>query len=283
MNYIPCHERTFPLELGPEYVCCFKSYAQWLRHILERLGRDATLQVWRHAFQDGEDELLRELLITGWKASQEVKMDFEAQITDILSTQFPLPVQGVAAHEARQLIEDSVPFRHIMQRLTSLHVTKQVSTYEWLHLFRGGRAMLAESLIDLHGKQGEYIAYDAMLYPTIWQCKPQMDASEFLNTFTTKPPPSTIHGAGLEIDITRPSDGEVLIHITECEWARYYLERHPRAGYLMACSMDYASYRAVNPQIRTQRTKTLMEGGELCDFRIYIVERTPDTGEQDDP
>lgn len=283
MDYIPCRKRTFPLELAPEYVRCFKSYAQWLRHILERLGRDATLQVWRHAFQDGEDELLRESLSTGWEGSDEAETDVEARITDILSAQFPSPTQGVAAQEARQLIEDSTPFLQMMRRFTSLHVSKEVSTYEKLHLFRGGLAMLAESLIDLHGKQGEYIAYDAMLYPIIWECRPQMDAAEFLSTFRTKPAPSTMHGAGLEIDITQSSDGEALIHIKECEWARYYRERHPRVGYLMACSMDYASNRAISPQVRTQRTTTLMEGGELCDFRVYTVEKTPNAGEQCDP
>jgi hypothetical protein len=34
--------------------------------------------------------------------------------------------------------------------------------------------------------------------------------------------------------------------------------------------MDYASYRAVHPAVRTQRTTTLMEGGARCDFRIVI-------------
>ena len=47
--------------------------------------------------------------------------------------------------------------------------------------------------------------------------------------------------------------------------------------------MAYASYRAVDPQIHTRRTKTLMEGGEFCHSRIFIVKTTPDTGEQDDP
>ena len=130
MDYIPCRKRTFSLELAPEYVRCFKSYAQWLRHILGRLGRDATLQVWHHAFQDGENELLCESLSSGWEDSEEAETDVEAQITGILSAQFPSPIQGVTAQEARQLIEDSTPFRQIMQRLVSLYVSKEISTYE---------------------------------------------------------------------------------------------------------------------------------------------------------
>ncbi len=59
--------------------------------------------------------------------------------------------------------------------------------------------------------------------------------------------------------------------VTQCEWARYFRERHPLVGYLMACSTDEAAYRAFNPALRLQRTSTLMEGGQVCDFRIYAA------------
>ena len=101
-----------------------------------------------------------------------------------------------------------------------------------------------------------------MLYPTIWGCRPQMEARAFLDAFRTPPSPDTLLGAGLTLDITPVSETEVRLDIRECEFARYYRERHPRVGYLMACSMDYAAYRAVHPAVRTQRTTTLMEGGE---------------------
>jgi hypothetical protein len=99
-----------------------------------------------------------------------------------------------------------------------------------------------------------------------------MSARAFLDTFATPPPPDSLLGAGLALEITPVSETEVRIDIAECEFARYYRERHPRVGYLMACSMDYASYRSVHPTVRTQRTTTLMEGGTRCDFRIYLVE-----------
>lgn len=84
--------------------------------------------------------------------------------------------------------------------------------------------------------------------------------------------PQTRHGAGLEYELVRASEREVVIHIHACQWARYFQERHPRVGYLMACCVDEAEYRAANPRIRMQRTQTLMEGGEQCDFRIYTVD-----------
>jgi hypothetical protein len=130
-------------------------------------------------------------------------------------------------------------------------------------------------LIELHGKQGEFIAYDAKLRRVQANPVSGVSAEEFLASFTTPLDKSTRLGAALEYDLVRASENEVVIHIKECELARYYLERHPRVGYLMACSMDEAEYMAVNPRIRTQRTTTLMEGGELCDFRIYAVPDTP--------
>ena len=32
-----------------------------------------------------------------------------------------------------------------------------------------------------------------------------------------------------------------------------------------------AALRASNDSMRMQRTSTIMEGGKLCDFRIYVV------------
>jgi len=40
-------------------------------------------------------------------------------------------------------------------------------------------------------------------------------------------------------------------------------------GYLVACSTDDAELRAVTDGLWMQRTSTIMEGGKLCDFRIY--------------
>ena len=99
-----------------------------------------------------------------------------------------------------------------------------------------------------------------------------MPAKAFLNLFKVPLDPKTFQGAGLTYDLVRASRNEMVLHISECELARYYQEHHPRVGYLMACSMDETEYRAVNDRIRMQRTSTLMEGGALCDFRIYAIE-----------
>jgi hypothetical protein len=63
----------------------------------------------------------------------------------------------------------------------------------------------------------------------------------------------------------------VILHVTACEWARYFGERHPSVAYLVACSTDEAGPRAVTDGLWMQRTSTIMEGGEVCDFTIYKV------------
>jgi hypothetical protein len=39
---------------------------------------------------------------------------------------------------------------------------------------------------------------------------------------------------------------------------------------------DVAAYRAFNTRLRLQRTETIMEGNDKCDFRIYAVDEKPE-------
>ncbi len=270
MTYTPCHKRTFPLKMVPQFTECYLKYIHLLKHLLERLGHECTLKIWDYAFKDYSDELLSELLAGGWKAVEGEGV--EIPITEALSEHFASPVENVSAEQARQIIEESPPFYQIRQHLPNLNVIKEMSAYSAMHLFFHGYALLTEALIELHGKQGEFIAYDVKLQRVQANAVSGVSAEEFLASFTTPLDKSTRLGAAVEYDLVRASENEVVLHIKECELARYYLEHHPRVGYLMGCSMDEAEYRAANPRIRTQRTTTLMEGGELCDFRIYAVE-----------
>ena len=92
----------------------------------------------------------------------------------------------------------------------------------------------------------------------------------------SEPEEATLFTAGLEMDILSASERELVLHVKGCEWARYFRERHPRVGYLLACSTDEVAYRAFNESLRLQRTSTLMEGGEVCDFRVYALGDAPD-------
>jgi hypothetical protein len=269
---VPLRERRFPLQLAPALVDTYAATAHWLRHLLERLGRGPALRVWRHAFQAAEDPFLDEILAAGWRTAEGEAPDVEAEWDATLRAEFEPPVEGVGAEEARELLAQVPPFSEALQAFSTLHQARQTTTYEALHLFFEGRSRLAEALIALHGKQGELIAYDAMLLRVAARPGPEVEPAEFLAQFVAVPEEPTIFTAGLDLEIVRASEMEVVTHVHGCEWARYFRARHPSVGYLMACSLDEAVYRAAHPALRLQRTTTQMEGGERCDFRIYVVD-----------
>jgi hypothetical protein len=281
MSYTPCRDRTFPLHLAQECEYHYFGYLHWLKHLLERLGRECTLAVWRAAFAHFDAASLSDILSAGWEPTDEDEgASADDVIASLLSEVFPLPVQGVSPEEARDIIDGTPPFPQIRQRFSDLNVKRETSTYDALHVFRDGLALLAETLLDQHGKQGEFIAYDAMLAELAAAGIPGQEVADFMTRrqarFSSEPDEADMFTAGLEVEFIRGSEYEVVTLVKECEWARYFRERHPRVGYLLACGLDNAMYGAFNERIRLQRTSTLMEGGSACDFRVYAVDPDPD-------
>jgi hypothetical protein len=257
----------------------YATYLYWLRHLIERLGYGCALSIWQDVYQDYDDELLLQILRTGWnEVAQEEAIDVEGSITELFPRFFPGAIEGVSKERARQLVEMMPPINQIKRTFSSLNVWKEISAYEALHLRLDGSALLTEALIRSQGKQGELIAYDVLREERIKAGGGKKgNFAEFISDFTSKPKESNIFTAGLEMESVHASEQEVVLLIKECEWARYFKERHPQVGYLMACSTDEAAYRAFNENLRMQRTSTLMEGGNYCDFRIFTVCDAPDS------
>jgi hypothetical protein len=106
---------------------------------------------------------------------------------------------------------------------------------------RSGRDLAArfgDSLADLHRIVEEVWATD--------------DAMELANV--------ELDDRGLRFDVVR------------CGYAEMY-ERLGLAdlGCLLSCRRDFAFMDGFNPGLRLVRTKTIMEGGEVCDFRYEPV------------
>jgi hypothetical protein len=58
------------------------------------------------------------------------------------------------------------------------------------------------------------------------------------------------------------------IRITECLWAKTFLEKNAGdLGYLTICYGDFASAKAYHPKLKLRLTKTLMQGFECCNHR----------------
>lgn len=281
MSYIPCRERTFGLSLSYGFEIHYVTYLYWLKHFLERLGREHTLAVWAQAFRDHDEGLLSHILSAGWKnGPDQLTAEAEARVADTLAALFPRPVEQVSREQAREIIEGTPPFEQIRRRFATLDMQRPTTTYEALHLFRDGLALLAETMIARYGNQGELIVYDAMLEELAKEQQRRLSAEEFLSSrwerFRSEPEAADMHSAGLEVELIRGSETEVVTRVVECEWARYFRERHPQVGYLLACSMDNPAYVSFNERLRLQRTTTLMEGGEACDFRLYALPSPPE-------
>jgi hypothetical protein len=203
-------------------------------------------------------------------------VDVEEPISQCVARFFPVAIEGVSAENARQLVEMMPPIKQVKQTFSSQNVWRETTAYEAVHLGMHGLALLAEALIRLHGKQGELIAYDLAREGRVHALGGATGTvAQFVSSFTSEPEEANIFTAGLEVEILHVSEREVVQHVKDCAWARYFQEHHPQVGYLMACSADEASYRAFNENLRLQRTSTLMEGGKVCDFRIYAVGDAP--------
>ena len=60
--------------------------------------------------------------------------------------------------------------------------------------------------------------------------------------------------------------------VTRCRYAELYQKLGiQNLGHLMSCSRDFPFMDGFNPKIRLNRTKTIMEGHAICDFR-YLME-----------
>lgn len=176
-------------------------------------------------------------------------------------------------HLAERLgVHNTPPLAQIRRLFSNDTVEKGITAFEALHLRFDSLAHLAEILIKKYGKQGELIVYDIMVEGRLASGQGDTGSvEEFIEDFTTEEETPSLFTAGLQRELISKTKREVVLYVRECEWARYFRERHPTVGYLMACSTDEAAYKAFNSNLRMQRTSILMEGGELCDFRIYAA------------
>jgi len=76
-----------------------------------------------------------------------------------------------------------------------------------------------------------------------------------------------------ESELVEITDTEIATNITRCRYADMYKEHGMEEfGYLLSCGRDFAMVAGFNPKIKLTRTKTIMEGDDICDFRFETVE-----------
>jgi desulfoferrodoxin (superoxide reductase-like protein) len=61
---------------------------------------------------------------------------------------------------------------------------------------------------------------------------------------------------------------------TECLYAKTFRDQGAAdLGYIMLCDTDFAATPAFHPKLRLERTKTLMQGDECCNFHCIWEEK----------
>lgn len=72
----------------------------------------------------------------------------------------------------------------------------------------------------------------------------------------------------LEIDVIEESDEVLSFNVTRCRYAELYESLGIREiGTSFSCTRDFALIEGFNPDISLERSQTIMEGAEYCDFR----------------
>ncbi|WOJ89229.1 L-2-amino-thiazoline-4-carboxylic acid hydrolase [Methylocapsa polymorpha] len=78
-------------------------------------------------------------------------------------------------------------------------------------------------------------------------------------------------GDALAIDLKLREADRLEFDVVRCRYAEMYRELGiPELGAVLSCNRDKAFCIGFNPNIRLTRTKTIMEGGDHCDFRYAV-------------
>ena len=76
---------------------------------------------------------------------------------------------------------------------------------------------------------------------------------------------------GMTIDNLEETAHSLSFDVTRCGYAELYEKLGMKElGFCLSCSRDEPFTRGFNPHMRLIRTRTLMEGGPLCDFRFVL-------------
>src|SRR5919201_4186569 len=76
-------------------------------------------------------------------------------------------------------------------------------------------------------------------------------------------------GDAYTMDVLRQDTERFDFNVTRCRYAEMYRALGiPEVGALLSCNRDFALIEGFNPDVKLQRTQTIMEGASHCDFRF---------------
>ncbi len=82
-------------------------------------------------------------------------------------------------------------------------------------------------------------------------------------------------GDALQREVLEKSDTRYDFNITRCKYAEMYKELGlADMGFVFSCGRDGMMYSGFNDKIELQRTQTIMQGADYCDFRLSLKDET---------
>jgi len=73
------------------------------------------------------------------------------------------------------------------------------------------------------------------------------------------------------IDVLEKNESRFFFNVRRCRYAEMYQALGiPELGQILSCNRDYALIEGFNPDVELQRTQTIMEGAQFCDFRYQL-------------
>jgi hypothetical protein len=74
-------------------------------------------------------------------------------------------------------------------------------------------------------------------------------------------------------DLLEFTPEKISMNTTRCRYAEMYRELGMAdLGFTLSCARDFALVEGFNPKIKLERTQTIMEGADYCDFRFTLGE-----------
>ncbi len=76
----------------------------------------------------------------------------------------------------------------------------------------------------------------------------------------------------LQIDVLKQDENEFHFNVTRCRYAEMYRDMGlAEIGALLSCNRDGAMCEGYNPNLKLERSQTIMSGASHCDFRFHMA------------
>ena len=85
----------------------------------------------------------------------------------------------------------------------------------------------------------------------------------------------SVGGDACDVEVREMTAVNMAVDITGCRYAEFFQQiGEPELGFLLACSADFPMAEGI-PGVELERTQTIMQGADFCDFRYRFL---PDEG-----